>query len=674
MKIISFCIVIIIFIATVSYSAPPNPKLFFNYNDKDPLNPKMSISRSAVQRKNRANIAQMQILDPDVPRKNYAQQPDGIEYVLVLRIDFSDQPGKKPASTFDDAIFGKKGTSMYLYYDEVSYGQMQILPGYLNGVMPKGNNWYRASKKMSYYGAGNIATDRYRELSQEACTLADTDVDFSKYDRDNDGFIDHLIIIHSGNDEASTGVSNDLWSATIDSVPGVYDGKRIMSAMIVSEDPDDNRINIGIYCHEFFHEFGAPDLYAFDYPVGYWCLMGRFGPYLDNGQHPAHISSYLKWDFDADRSNGIRGWLEPIDLKNDGTYSVDALELPSKKHTYKVDIPGKDGKEYFLIENRNNKAGSIYDTYLPESGILIWHIDENQPKSFSYPHRAYVEDPNDPDRESNRQPTSGAGYSAEDRQTEFTPSTNPNSNANDDTYSGIIITDIGSRGTTMNFSLFLGDTYEPNNSIAQAYGPLGFGKRYMSFIWYQNDLDFYYFRVEANTINTIYLKNILDGIDYELKVYDEQGKMLFTTNESGQSTRKISFNTNKSAVYYVAVTSDSGFSPSQYYYLTVDSAPVNLTPGMISFLKVYPNPGPDINNKITFEYRLLEPMNKLTLDIYTQNGVLIYTQSMDTVSRSSKIDWDTSGSKLSSGVYVYVLKIETDGKTEAKTGKIAILN
>jgi M6 family metalloprotease-like protein len=662
MRIISFCIVIIVFIATASYSAPPNPKLFLNYNDKDPLKPRMSI----------ANMAQMQMLDPDVPRMNYTKQSDGIEYVLVLRVDFSDQIGKKPASTFDDAIFGKKGTSMYLYYNEVSYGQMQILPGYLDGAMPKGDSWYRASKKMSYYGAGSIATDRYRELSQEACTLADADVDFSKYDRDNDGFVDHLIIIHSGNDEASTGVSNDIWSAVIDSLPGVYDGKRIESAMIVSEDPDDSQINVGIYCHEFFHEFGAPDLYAFDYPVGYWCLMGMFGPYLDNGQHPAHICSYLKWDFDADRSNGIRGWLEPIELKGDGTYSVDALELPSEKHTYKVDIPGKYGEEYFLIENRNNKIGSIYDTYLPESGILIWHIDENQPKSFGFPHRAYVEDPNDPDRELNK-PTSGAAYSAEDRQTEFTPSTYPNSNAYDDTYSGIIIADIGSKGTTMNFSLFLGDTYEPNNSIAQAYGPIEFGKRYMSFIWYQNDLDFYYFGVEANTINTIYLENIPDGIDYELRIYDEQGNSLFTTNESGQSTRKISFNSNKSAVYYVAVASDSGFSSSQHYYLTVDSVPANLTPGMISLLKVYPNPGPDINNRITFGYRLLEPVDKLTLDIYTQNGVLIYTQSIDTVSRSGKIEWDTGGLKLSSGVYIYVLKIETDGKTEAKTGKIAIL-
>jgi len=660
MKIISFCIVIIIFIATVSYCAPPNPKLFFK--DGDPLKPMMSI----------AKINQMQMLDPDVPRKDYAQQADGIEYVLVLRIDFSDQPGKKPAVTFDDAIFGKTGTSMYLYYNEVSYGQMQVLPGYLNGVMPKGDSWYRASKKMSYYGAGNIATDRYRELVQEACVDADADVDFSKYDRDNDGYVDHLIIIHSGNDEASTGVPDDIWSANVDAVPGIFDGKRIMSAMIVSEDPDVNRVDIGIYCHEFFHEFGAPDLYAYDYPVGYWCLMGMFGPYLDNGQHPAHICSYLKWDFDADRSNGIRGWLVPTELKKDGTFSIDALELPSEKHLYKVDIPGKDGKEYFLIENRNNKAGTIYDTYLPESGIIIWHIDENQPKSFGFPHRAYVEDPNDPDRES-RQPTSGAAYSAEDKQTEFTPSTNPNSSANDGTYSGITVTDIGARGVTMTFNLFLGDTYEPNNTITQAYGPLEIGKRYVSFIWDQNDLDFYFFNAEASTMNTILLENIPDGLDYELQVFDVQGKMLFETNEPGQSTKKLSFKASKSAIYYVEVVSNSGYSPNQHYYLTVNSTPTNLAPGILSILKVYPNPGPDKNGLITFEYTLQTLVDRLTLDIYTPNGTLIYTKSEDVVSRNDKLYWDINGLKLASGVYIYALKTKVDGKTEIKTGKIAIL-
>lgn len=664
MKSILTCIVIIIFSAVSAWTAPPNPKLFEKYSNRG--KPMMSI----------AEISKMAMLDPDVPRKNYIKQADGIEYILTIRVDFSDQPGKKPASAFNDAIFGKKGTSMYLYYNEVSFGQMQIQPGYLGGVMPKNDSWYRMSKKMSYYGAGAgiIMAERYNELVQEACNTANSEVDFSQYDRDNDGYIDHLIIIHSGNDEASTGVSNDMWSAMIDSIPGTYDGKRISSAMVVSEDPSDNHINIGIYCHEFFHEFGAPDLYnSYEYPVGLWCLMGVFGPYLDNGQHPSHICSYLKWDFDADRSNGIRGWLEPIELKDNGDYSIDALELSSNKLSYKIDIPGKDGKEYFLIENRNNKLETIYDTYLPDSGILIWHIDENQIKDLrfsAYPYRIYIEDPEDPDRTSFNKATQGAAFSAEDKQTEFTPATYPDSSANDGSYSGIIITDISQSGANMTFSLFLGDTYEPNNNILSAF-PIEFGKKYASFIKDKEDVDFYSFYVFSNTINILYLENIPQGNDYELSVLDDQGNVISTTNGPSQSTKRLSFKSNKNGIYYVEVLSENGYSPNQPYILTVDSTPLVLAPGMISILKIYPNPGPDPKGRINFEYKLVVPVDQITLEIYTINGALVHTHSIDTLSRSNELYWDI-GSDIANGVYIYVLRTEFDGKKEVKTGKIAV--
>lgn len=306
---------------------------------------------------NTANIYR-QMVDPDVPKEGYKPQSDGVEYILAIRIDFSDQPGQKPASDFNSAIFGMRDTSMRLYYEEVSYGQMHILPGYLEGVVPTGKRWYRARKPMSYYGSGIIMTDRYRELVAEACAAADADVDFSKYDRDGNGYVDHLMIIHAGDDEASTGVTEDIWSIEFDAGPGVYDGVMVSSAMILAEDPSSNFINIGIYCHEFFHEFGAPDLYAWDHPVGYWCLMGESGPYLDNGQHPSHICGYLKWDFDADPLNGIRGWLKPNTLTSGGSYYVDSLELPTGNRLYKIDIPSKLGREYFLLENRNKSLAN----------------------------------------------------------------------------------------------------------------------------------------------------------------------------------------------------------------------------------------------------------------------------------------------------------------------------
>jgi M6 family metalloprotease-like protein len=664
---ISLCIVIILyFTVAISQGAPPNPKLFFHQSEDGKLVPKMSITETDAT----------QMLDPDEIRADYAQQPDGIEYVLAIRIDFSDQSGEKPASAFNDALFGKKGTSMYLYFNEVSYGQMQVLPGYLGGVVPDGDRWYRAKNKMSYYGAGKIDTDRYRQLVEEACVSADAEVDFSKYDRDNDGYVDHLMIIHSGNDEASTGVSNDIWSAAVKSIQGVYDGKRIMSAIIVAEDPSENRLNIGIFCHEFFHEFGAPDIYEFswNYPAGYWCLMGMFGPYLDDGQHPSHICSYLKWDFDADKSNGIHGWINPIDLVDQGTYSIDSFELPDGNRSYKIDIPGKNGMEYFLIENRNKRAGTIYDTYQPDSGIVIWHIDETQPPYYSNPSRAWVEDPNDPNHESSRQATSDAAFSANDNQTSFTPVTDPNSNANDGSSSGIIISDISSEGLSMTFNLFFGDSYEPNDSIAQAFGPLEFGKQYTSFIKDKNDIDYYMIQIESSSLIAVYLENIQEGYKYNLVVYDSQGNAIPTNEEISQIAKRVSFKTNKNRKYYISVSSNTAYKSNQSYSLIVSSTSTGLAPEMINITKIYPNPGPDSNGRIFFEYSLLAPIDKLTLTLYSLNGMSVYSHSNEVVTPNDKISLDINNIGLASGVYIYVITTEFEGKTGVKIGKIAILH
>lgn len=660
---ICFIIIFLVFVS-FAHSAPPNPKLFFK--DIENLTPDVM--------KNMALIDELMLLDPDIPRMNYVMQKDGIEYILVLRIDFSDQSGVKPAEAFNSAIFGTKGTSMRLYFEEVSYGQMKIMPGYLEGVMPKDNSWYRAKKKMSYYGAGNIMTERYRELVVEACNAADPEVDFSKYDRDGDGFVDHLMIIHAGNDEASTGVPDDIWSASIDSIPGIYDGTKIQQAIILAEDPREDNLNIGIFCHEFFHEFGAPDLYSWDYPVGHWCLMGMFGPYQDNGQHPSHICGYLKWDFDADISNGIRGWIEPIKINIEGNYSIDSFELSKGNRLYRVDIPGKGMKEYFLIENRNKNSGTIYDTFLPESGIIIMHIDEKQPKSFSNPHRVWVEDPSDPDRKNTREATKGAAYSLNDNQTSFTPATYPNSNANDGTYSGIIITDIGPIGTTMTFSLFFGDTFEPNDSINDAYGPISYKKQYISFIKDEMDKDFYKFYAETGRTVIVYLENIPKNNNYSLQIYDSQKNIIETSDDLAQENRRLSFKVAKSGIYYVAVVSKSGYSQNYPYILTLESVPIDLAPSMIVVSKIYPNPGPGADGQIYFDYKLLTPVEKITLEIYTINGELIYKYNSEPVIHSSTLSWNTEeNNRIASGVYIYTIKTELNGKIEIKTGKLAII-
>lgn len=654
------------FLASTIQAVPPHPKYFLQQLDNafKPLKNATGMNISNVSQSG----------DPDVSKGGYKPQPDGVEYILAVRIDFSDQPGRKPASDFNNAIFGTRGSSMRLYFEEVSYGRMQISPGYLGGVVPGGNRWYRAKEDMSYYGKGFIPFEEYRQLVEEACAAADADVDFSKYDRDNDGYVDHFMLIHAGNDEASTAVNNDIWSVVIGDIQGIYDGVGILTAMIVAEDPRSNFINVGIYCHEFFHEFGAPDLYAWDQPVGHWCLMGEFGPYQDDGKHPSHICGYLKWDFDADPSNGVEGWLKPVTLKNSGAYYVDSFERPKGDRLYKIDIPSRLGKEYFLIENRNKSSGAIYDTYLPESGIVIWHIDEKRPAFYGNPHRVWVEDPSDPGHDGFTEATQGAAYSANDGQTAFTPDTNPDSSANDGAYSGIIITDIGPEGTSMSFNLFYRDTYEPNDSMNDAFGPLVYGREYRSFIQSEQDVDYYRFAVDKSGSILTYLENIPEDCNYDLYIYDPNQKLVAKSTKPENSVEVISFNTRISGTYYLKVSSMSGFSLRKRYSLTVES--VSPTSSLIAAHGVYPNPGPGMEGVIRFNYKLLSQVDNVTLDIYTTTGALIYSQSKPFAKINDELFWNgrtISGERTAIGIYFYVLKAYLNGEIDIKTGKVAII-
>jgi hypothetical protein len=53
---------------------------------------------------------------------------------------------------------------------------------------------------------------------------------------------------------------------------------------------------------------------------------------------------------------------------------VTLQNIEHSPQAYKLWTNGEVNSEYFLVENRQKKG---YDSYLPSSGLLIWHIDEN---------------------------------------------------------------------------------------------------------------------------------------------------------------------------------------------------------------------------------------------------------------------------------------------------------
>src|SRR5262249_49047234 len=126
--------------------------------------------------------------------------------------------------------------------------------------------------------------------------------------------------------------------------------------------------NISVFCHEFGHMLGLPDLYARpENPgsegLGVWCAMSN---QVGTGR-PQHFSAWCKEQL---------GWLKPavIDPTTKQKLILGRVE-GSSKECYKVLIR-PDGSEYLLLENRTKKG---FDRDLPAEGLLVWRVVDNHP-------------------------------------------------------------------------------------------------------------------------------------------------------------------------------------------------------------------------------------------------------------------------------------------------------
>ena len=193
------------------------------------------------------------------------------------------------------------------------------------------------SKKRAYYGGNDIyGNDKNAaEMIQEACILADNEIDFSLYDDDGDGTVDNVFVFFAGGDEAEGDKEECIWSHAwyIYSGAGIslrLDGKRIDRYACTSEltraGTAQVLAGIGTFCHEYSHTFGLPDLYDTDYDKnGGWAagLWGRTalmdsGNQNNNGNTPPYFNAIER---------EILGIGNPIIIESDGVYTLEPVNL-----------------------------------------------------------------------------------------------------------------------------------------------------------------------------------------------------------------------------------------------------------------------------------------------------------------------------------------------------------
>ena len=274
-------------------------------------------------------------------------------------------------------LFEGSGPTMQQYYEDMSNSKFS--PTFdIYGP-------YTADHSHDYYGRNlyNDNDSHSTALAYEAVRklIADKDseVDFSKYDNDNDGKVDGFIVIHQGAGDEADGdpdADNNIWSF-MSMVSGIIaDGVYFREYSVqpeFAEVPGDS--TIGVFCHEFGHILGLPDLYDTSYEtegVGNWSLMagGSWnGPH--DGDFPAPL---LAWEREQ------LGWMTDITMATNGSNTVDdinttytAVKVPLHTET----VPGLTSYTQYLLVENIVKTGSTspWTAWLPGEGLLITKID-----------------------------------------------------------------------------------------------------------------------------------------------------------------------------------------------------------------------------------------------------------------------------------------------------------
>jgi len=344
----------------------------------------------------------------------------GRRSIPVICVEFEDVAHDFPTGKYQSNLFDPPGPqpipprrTLTQYYRDISNGRF-VPTGKVMG-------WYKLPEEDSFYeGANNGLNENLAALLKHAFTKADADTDFGDFDNDgpdglpnsgdDDGIVDTVFIIHPETG-GECGNSN-LWSHSFSyqkfySTNGAFEtsdvrrdasGDPVLNddgseAKIVIDDytlqpglacpsSDDEEggakvIPIGVFCHEYGHALGLPDLYDRtdddSEGVGNFCLMAG-GSYGANGKQaatPVHMSAWCK---------ALLGWATIQNVTTNGPVILEPVQ--ERNFIYNIDVPGTDGKEFFLVEYRDSGWADSFDEKInwdegfDPGGIAIWHVDE----------------------------------------------------------------------------------------------------------------------------------------------------------------------------------------------------------------------------------------------------------------------------------------------------------
>ncbi|MEJ7913839.1 MAG: hypothetical protein WKF70_11840, partial [Chitinophagaceae bacterium] len=184
-----------------------------------------------------------------------------------------------------------------------------------------------------------------------------------------------------------------------------------------------------------------PDLYDTDYTsegIGNWCLMAG-GSWNNGGLTPAHPSAWCKCQ---------QGWVSTINQSTNQS-NVAIEDVKSGYNVFRMWKNGAASNEYFLVENRQK---TLFDKFIPASGLLVWHIDDSVPNNSDEAHYkvALMQADGKKDLElNNNRGDAGDIFPGSTAKKSFTIGSNPNSKSYAGANTYVSITNISNNASTM---------------------------------------------------------------------------------------------------------------------------------------------------------------------------------------------------------------------------------
>ncbi|HKL60765.1 MAG TPA: M6 family metalloprotease domain-containing protein [Acholeplasma sp.] len=297
--------------------------------------------------------------------------------VLVLPISFSNYTAPYDmVINLETALFGDKSQTGYhsltSYYNQSSYGKLNIDGEVLQP--------YQSNKTSTYYENsyenGNDAVDY--ELLKLALDYHNSSTDYSKFDSDNDGYIDAIIMVYTA-PVAFEGGSDLWWAYTYqyESTPVKYydsvlpDYYVFMGYDFLSEKVNESQdldLNALTFIHETGHLLGLDDYYDYELDTG---PAGGIG---GSDMMDSTVGDHNPF------SKLLLGWVTPLVVTPyDVTLSLKPFQTSGEAILIPKSYNGTIFDEYLLIDfytpTHLNALQNGFGGLFTIPGIRIYHVN-----------------------------------------------------------------------------------------------------------------------------------------------------------------------------------------------------------------------------------------------------------------------------------------------------------